>query len=189
MDTSLVMDREDWHAAVHGVPKSWTWLSDWTEDMARMIFKMVLLKHKGGQQGPIAHGPLLNVNIDGRGVWRRMYVCICVDESLHFSPKVITLLISYVLCLVAPLSMGFSRQDYGSGLSCHPPGDFPNPETEPRSPAFQGGFFIIWATREAQEYLEWVVYPSSRDLPDPGIQLEFPALQADSLPAQLPGNS
>ena len=28
----LVMDREAWHAAVHGVTKSWTRLSDWTED-------------------------------------------------------------------------------------------------------------------------------------------------------------
>ena len=27
----LAMDREAWHAAVHGVTKSWTWLSDWTE--------------------------------------------------------------------------------------------------------------------------------------------------------------
>ena len=27
----LVMDREAWHAEIHGVAKSWTWLSDWTE--------------------------------------------------------------------------------------------------------------------------------------------------------------
>ena len=27
----LVMDREVWHAAVHGVAKGWTWLSNWTE--------------------------------------------------------------------------------------------------------------------------------------------------------------
>ena len=27
----LVMDREAWHAVIHGVTKSWTWLSDWTE--------------------------------------------------------------------------------------------------------------------------------------------------------------
>ena len=27
----LVMDRKAWRAAIHGVTKSWTWLSDWTE--------------------------------------------------------------------------------------------------------------------------------------------------------------
>ena len=27
----LVMDREAWHAVIHGVTKSWTWLSDWSD--------------------------------------------------------------------------------------------------------------------------------------------------------------
>ena len=36
--------------------------------------------------------------------------------------------------LQALLSMGFSRQEYWSGLPCLPPGDLPNPGTEPWSP-------------------------------------------------------
>ena len=44
----------------------------------------------------------------------------------------------------APLSMGFSRQEYWSGLPCPPPGDLPDPETEPtslKSLALAGRFF------------------------------------------------
>ena len=37
----------------------------------------------------------------------------------------------------APLSMGFSRQEYWSGLPFPSPGDLPNPGTEPGSPALQ----------------------------------------------------
>ena len=37
----------------------------------------------------------------------------------------------------APLSMGFSRQEYWSGLLFPSPGDLPNPGTEPKSPALQ----------------------------------------------------
>ena len=37
----------------------------------------------------------------------------------------------------APLSMGFSRQEYWGGLLCPPPGDLPNSGLEPRSPALQ----------------------------------------------------
>ena len=36
----------------------------------------------------------------------------------------------------APLSMGFSRQEYWSGLPFPSPGDLPNPGIEPRSPTF-----------------------------------------------------
>ena len=41
----------------------------------------------------------------------------------------------WTIACQAPLSMGFSRQEYWSGLPCLPPEDLPNPGTEPTSPA------------------------------------------------------
>ena len=41
----------------------------------------------------------------------------------------------------APLSMGFPRQEYWSGLPFPPPGDLLDPGIEPKSPALAGGFF------------------------------------------------
>ena len=44
----------------------------------------------------------------------------------------------------APLSVGFSRQEYWSGLPCPAPGDLPHPGNEPASlmfPALAGSFF------------------------------------------------
>ena len=52
----------------------------------------------------------------------------------------------------APLSMGFSRQEYWSGLPFPSPGDLPDPGTEPvslTSPSLAGGFFTTCATWEA----------------------------------------
>ena len=43
----------------------------------------------------------------------------------------------------APLSMGFSRQEYWSGLPFPSPGDLPNPGIEPGSPALQADAFTI----------------------------------------------
>ena len=54
----------------------------------------------------------------------------------------------------APLSMGFSRQEYWSGLPCPPPGDLSNPGIEPASPAspaLAGGFFTTSTTQKTQE--------------------------------------
>ena len=47
----------------------------------------------------------------------------------------------WTVALKAPLSMGFSRQDYWSGLPFSTPGDLPNPGIEPASPALAGRFF------------------------------------------------
>ena len=49
----------------------------------------------------------------------------------------------------APRSLGFSRQEYCSGLLCLSPGDLPNPGIEPKSlisPALAGGFFTTSVT-------------------------------------------
>ena len=44
----------------------------------------------------------------------------------------------------APLSIGFSRQEYWSGLPCPPPVDLSSPGIEPGSPTLQvDGFFTI----------------------------------------------
>ena len=48
--------------------------------------------------------------------------------------------------------MGFSRQEYWSELPCPPPGDLPDPGTEPAflmSPALAGVFFTTRVTWEA----------------------------------------
>ena len=43
----------------------------------------------------------------------------------------------WIVAHQAPLSMGFPRQEYCSGLTFPPPGDLPNPEMEPGFPTWQ----------------------------------------------------
>ena len=47
-----------------------------------------------------------------------------------------------VACQV-PLSMGFPRQEYWSGLPFPSPGDVPNPGTEPASPVLQADSLLL----------------------------------------------
>ena len=60
----------------------------------------------------------------------------------------------------APLSMGFSRQEYWSRLPFLPPGDRPDPGMEPRSPALAGGFL----TTEPPEKLSFGCHRSLLDV-------------------------
>ena len=48
----------------------------------------------------------------------------------------------------ALLSMGFSRQEYWSGLPFPSAEDLPNPGIEPASPELAGGFFTTETTRK-----------------------------------------
>ena len=57
----------------------------------------------------------------------------------------LTLVIPWTVAQQGPLSMGFSRQEYWSGLSFPSPGDLPDPGIE----GIAGRLFTIWATREA----------------------------------------
>ena len=47
----------------------------------------------------------------------------------------------WTVAFQTPLSKGFSRQEYWSGLPCPPPGDLPDPGIEPASLTLAGGFF------------------------------------------------
>ena len=75
--------------------------------------------------------------------------CVCVHaKSLQSCPTLCNL----VDCSPPTLSMGFSRQEYWSGLPCPPPGALPDPGIEPAShtsPELAGGFFTTSATWEA----------------------------------------
>ena len=108
--------------------------------------------------------------------------------------------------LQAPLPMEFSRQEYWSGLPYPSPGDLPNPRIEPRCPALQvdslqsepPGKHESEVTQSCptlcdsmdsslhqappsmgfsrQEYWSGLSFPSSGNIPDPGIEPRSPAL-------------
>ena len=81
-------------------------------------------------------------------IWKKKLLyrsCDCVKALDVRSPWIIQDVAPWTVACQAPLSMGFLRQEYWSGLLFLTPGDLPNP----------------------------------------GIELWYPALQADSLPSEL----
>ena len=75
-------------------------------------------------------------------------MCVCAQTLCHVQ----LFTTPWTVACQAPLSMGFSQQEYWSGVPCPPPGDLPNPGIEPASltsSALTGGFFAISAIWEA----------------------------------------
>ena len=73
-----------------------------------------------------------------RGCQGRLHLCVYAVLSciqLFETP--------WTVAHQAPLSMGFPRQEYWSGLPFPSPGDLPNPAIEPRSPALQTDSLLL----------------------------------------------
>ena len=78
-------------------------------------------------------------------------VCVCF-QSLSCVPLFST---PWTVACQAPLSMGFPREEYCSGLPLSPPGDLPDSEMKPVSPAFPAlavGFFTTEPTENSKVY-------------------------------------
>ena len=88
--------------------------------------------------GEQAHQPVLSK--EAEPVCVCVCVCVCVYGSGAFvSKSCLTLVTLWTVARQALLSMGFSRQEYWSGLPFPPPGDLPDPRMESTSPALQQG--------------------------------------------------
>ena len=70
-------------------------------------------------------------------------LCVCMLSHVRLSVT------SCTVACQTPLTMGFSRQEYWSGLPFPPPGDLPDPGIEPASLALAGRFVIPCATWKA----------------------------------------
>ena len=83
------------------------------------------------------------------GICLTLFYCHILDMIFIFYPMLSCTVVSdsatpWTVAHQAPLSMGFSRQEYWSGLPCPTPGDLADPgiePTSPASPALAGRFF------------------------------------------------
>ena len=93
--------------------------------------------------------------------------CVCVLSHFNHVRLFVT---PWTVAPQVPLSMGFCRQEYWSGLPCPSPGDLPDPGMEPepvilRSPALASGFFttkVTWDTPGNEDELP--LCPGTRPL-------------------------
>ena len=92
----LMMDREAWCAAVHGVAKSWSWRSEWTE----MNSTEQLLDNMLTQENSFQALGLILPSGGGGGFVTKLYLTC---DFMHCS-------------LLGSFSVGFPRQEYWSGF-------------------------------------------------------------------------
>ena len=117
-----------------------------------------------------------------------IFLCICSLLVLVFNRSVVSnsLRPQWTVALEAPLSMGFSRQEYWSGLLCPSPGDILNPRIKLKSPSLQADSLPSEppgkpqaTSKQGQKELQswsvaWMMQPSLRFFSSlSGLWLEF----------------
>ena len=141
----LVMDREAWHAAIHGVAKSRTQMSDWTNWLTywQALKSSEHISTATATAKSLQSCPTLFDPIEGSppgspvpGILQaRTLEWVAISFSNAWKWKVKVKSLSHVRLLAtprtaayqAPPSMGFSRQEYWSGLP------LPSPRMRPHS--------------------------------------------------------
>ena len=139
----LVMDREAWRAAIHGVTKSRTWLSDWSD-----LIWIRLIKKEREDTSTNTWNKIGNVTTDPtdikstiRKYYEQLYShklhsesesesevaqsCMTLSDPVDYSPP-------------GPPSMGFSRQEYWNGVP------LPSPLTAARHIIFTWSWYTWW---------------------------------------------
>ena len=81
-----------------------------------------------------------------------LVLCVCMLS--HFS-HVWLFVILLTIAYKSPLSVGFSRQEYWSGLLFPSPGDLPDPGIEPGSPALQAD--CLWSEPQGSPSVNYAI--------------------------------
>ena len=119
-------------------------------------------------QGKVSSGAVAGLVVVV-GSWFPLWRC-CAPSGwplLWFSPLAMfdPFVTPWTVAHQAPLSMGFPRQEYWSGLPFPPPGDLPDPGIEPGSPALAGrnlGTDIVISLRLLEYSYLFLIYPMKR---------------------------
>ena len=102
----LVVDREAWHAAVHGVAKNWTQLSDWTElGYLKPVFRSSHPEFPQGSWSSICSGSTVATSFD---YWfgRQHFTFTLLREKTQFQNGYSSVILSAIIVLTW-CSVGF----------------------------------------------------------------------------------
>ena len=111
------------------------WLVPTTMNLTRQLISSVL----SSQKVLLSFFKLISIEV--QLLYNVVFLSTIQQSESTVKEKVLIIsciqLFPWTVAHQTPLSMGFSRQEYQSGLPFPSPGDLPNPEIEPRSPASQ----------------------------------------------------